>query len=247
MGLEEWRKISDPVPMKSILLVEGRLDFQLTVRAALQNQYKLVVAGTAREALRIASNECFDLILLDVNLPDENGFELIGQFRQIEHLKDAPVLFLTGSSELMHKTAGFPLRAGDYVTKPFDEFELRARVQARMRTDLGGNTLSPAMHLGRFEFRHHDSKCFRRNHDGHLEDLGLDVFEYRILMIMAQNEGQVLTFSRLKEKVWGESAEVLDHTIESRVLAIRRKLDPELEEILSVGGLGFSFLSRRAG
>ncbi len=138
--------------MNRILIIEDDRDIQQLLRLVLLMQgYEVVVADTGQEGLRLALEEQPDLVLLDINLPDIDGFEIGRKLRQNVSMALVPIILLTAKAATADKLAGFAVGADDYVTKPFDMEELLARVSAHLRrveqgllselTGLPGNTL----------------------------------------------------------------------------------------------------------
>jgi DNA-binding response OmpR family regulator len=119
--------------MSRILLVDDALDDQRIISSALGKTHELRVASSVADARRWVAQEAFDLILLDVQLPDGDGFMLCAELQNEEATRKVPVIFLTVRSDTPDKIMGFSLGAEDYVSKPFDPRELRARVDARIK------------------------------------------------------------------------------------------------------------------
>ena len=119
-------------PHENILVVEDASDFQLMIKAALERHYAVTFASTLQEARGFLSSRGFQLLVLDVNFPDGDGFAFCSEVRANEATRSMPVIFLSGRAELEDKLQGFRLGADDYIVKPFEGLELRARVEARL-------------------------------------------------------------------------------------------------------------------
>src|SRR5277367_2055361 len=117
--------------MQRILLVEDNTETVFLVKASLGTLFQITVAGTGEEAHAQLSKTRFDLILLDVMLPDSDGFQLCAEFQNHDKTRDVPVVFLTGKSDGTDKVMGFSVGADDYIVKPFNPLELRARIEAK--------------------------------------------------------------------------------------------------------------------
>src|SRR5687768_6524265 len=117
---------------ETILAVEDAPDFQLMIRASLERHYVVTVVSTLEQARARLARQSYNLLLLDVNLPDGDGFAFCADLRAHEATQSLPVIFLTARSELEDKLRGFSLGADDYIVKPFQGLELRARVEAKL-------------------------------------------------------------------------------------------------------------------
>src|SRR5438552_3936952 len=116
-----------------ILLVEDSVECQILVKGTLGKRFHVTCASRASEALKLLERESFDLIILVVILPDGDGFQLCAQFSNREQSHFVPIIFLTSKKDLKDKILGFSLGADDYVVKPFDPDELRARINAKLK------------------------------------------------------------------------------------------------------------------
>lgn len=216
--------------MPRILLVEDEGAIAQTIEFALRAEgFDTRHALSGRDALRFAASETFDLALLDVGLPDIDGFALA---RELRRARDLPLIFLTArhaESERMH---GFDLGADDYVGKPFSPRELVARVRAVLR-----RAGSAARETG-----------FRHEADGHRiyfrgQLLDLTRYEYGLLAALLQRPGAILSRAQLLDRVWDSDADSADRTVDTHVKTLRAKLreiDPDADPIRTQRGLGYS-------
>ncbi len=226
--------------MQKILLIEDQLDAQLIVKALLGHRYQLILASTLGEALQSVEGQEFDLVLLDVQLPDGNGFEFFSQLRGLPQMKDVPIVFLTSKSEVNDKVAAFSLGAEDYIVKPFEPLEFRARVEARLAARLSRMQAREVLRKGRLELDRAMFKAFARD-GAKPRDLELTPHEFRLLTYFLQHEGIALTREQLMTAVWGGDIHVLERTIDRHISSLRRKLDAKFEKLEPVHGLGYRF------
>jgi two-component system catabolic regulation response regulator CreB len=214
-----------------ILLVEDEAAIADTVVYALQaDGHEVVHCLTGGDALREARRSRFDLALLDVGLPDINGFALCRELRQGREL---PVIFLTAQGAEADRLLGFELGADDYIAKPFSPRELAARVRVALRR--GGPT---APTLRRFE---HDAEGKRIRYHG--QALDLTRYEYGLLAALLQRPGAVLSRAQLMDRVWGEALDSGDRTVDTHIKTLRAKLhevDAAVDPIHTHRGLGYS-------
>jgi two-component system phosphate regulon response regulator PhoB len=226
--------------VKRILVVEDSRDFQLMVSKALSPGFEVVFASDTREAEDLLRRQSADLILLDVTLPDQNGFEFCAKLKKDESLQDIPVFFLTGKSGVTDKVLGFSLGAEDYVVKPFDVLELRARVESKIRRSEVKNSTSSRLQKGKLvlDFTLHRALV---EQDGKTKELSLTPIEFRLLTYLARNEDRVVNRDQILESVWGNGKEVFDRAIDKHVWSLRHKLGSSAPYIETVPTVGYRF------
>jgi two-component system catabolic regulation response regulator CreB len=190
--------------------------------------------GAALEAVR--ARPCA-LAVLDVGLPDINGFELFKQLQQIE--RGLPAIFLTARSSEIDRVVGLELGADDYVAKPFSPRELVARVRSVLRrTQRPAATGREPGTSGRFEID--DERKAIRFRGCPLE---LSRTEYRLLKVLIERPGRVFSRDELMERAWDDPASAFDRTVDAHVKALRAKLRdvaPDDDPIVTHRGLGYS-------
>jgi two-component system phosphate regulon response regulator PhoB len=182
-------------------------------------------AGTGEVALEYARTYEFDVILLDLTLPDMNGHEVLRQLRQLRI--NTPVLILSGDAETNTKVSGFGAGADDYVTKPFSPRELVARVRAVLRR------LRPALSGGQLEFAGiaMDTTAHRVLRDGRTVQLGPT--EFRLLRHFLEHPGRVFSREQLLDAVWGRDVYVEQRTVDVHIRRLRKAVNagPTGEEL----------------
>lgn len=199
-----------------ILLVDDDPRLREIVSVALtRGGYTVVTAADGHMALIHAAREKPALVVLDVGLPEMDGFEVC---RRIRARSDVPILFLTAHDEEVDRVLGFELGADDYVTKPFSPRELTVRIRAILkrtggtrrnaRLEHGQITLDPAAHI-----------CTAAG-----AEVALTATEFPILAALMQQPEEVLSRRQLIEATWGASSQVSDRTLDSHVRNIRQKL-----------------------
>ncbi|MBN1232142.1 MAG: response regulator transcription factor [Candidatus Coatesbacteria bacterium] len=175
-----------------------------------------------------------DLIILDLMLPDADGFEICRILRSKPDIKDIPVIMLTARADEIDKIVGLELGADDYITKPFSPKELMARVKAvlrRMRLKEDSDKIKIGTRITL------DNKRFEVEIDG--EKIDLTSTEFRILKILAEKKGWVFSRNQLLEKLWGNDKFVLDRTIDVHIKNLREKLGSEGKCIKNIRGIGY--------
>lgn len=225
---------------QKILLVEDALDMQMIVRGALADRYSLTCAGTIGEAFHIMSHEQFSLVLLDIELPDENGFQFCNRLRHHEKHKDIPVIFLTARQLSEDKVTAFQLGAEDYIVKPIDVAEFRARIDAKMRKFGKTTSGKEFIHKGVFRVNLGKQKIVL-NENGADVELDLRAFEYKLLFYLIKHEGKVLTREQILAEVWGQNLNVTDRTVDTHIYTLRKKMGLHASCIKTIPRTGYTF------
>jgi DNA-binding response OmpR family regulator len=231
--------------MKNVLLVEDNPDLQALIAADLSELYRVTTASNLAEAHQALHRESFALILLDVGLPDGDGFRFCAHLKSGKATRHLPVIFLTGSAELNDKVMGFTLGADDYLTKPFHFQELRLRIEARLRA---GSPLSPRSEPSstvaagnlRIDLHSHRARIG--------EDLSLELtpVEFKLLTWLTRHLDEVFTRQQLIQSIWGGDIHVTARTVDTHVSNLRKKLIACSHAIHSVHGIGYRFGEKRA-
>ncbi len=200
--------------MMKILVVEDDESISNLIRINLVAEgYKCICALDGKTGADYIEKDYFDLILLDIMLPEVNGYELLEYIRPI----GTPVIFLTAKNEVDDRIRGLKLGADDYITKPFQVGELLARVEALLRRY--GKT-NNRITFADVEIDM-DSRTVRK--DG--KSVDLTIKEFDLLVELIQNKNVALYRERLYEKVWGEPYVGDTRTLDSHIQRLRRKLD----------------------
>jgi len=218
---------------RRILVVEDEPGIADTIRYALATEgFDAEVCALGSEALAALERSSFALAILDVGLPDLNGFEL---FREIRARAPLPVIFVTARAAEVDRIVGLELGADDYVAKPFSPRELVARVRSVLRR--AGAAPAP----GRPPPFEVDEQRRRIRFCGHA--LELTRYEYGLLSTLVARPGRVFSRDELLSRVWGDSTESLDRTVDAHVKTLRAKLRavaPLLDPIRTHRGTGYA-------
>lgn len=219
--------------MNRILIIEDDETIRLGLKYYLeQEEFQVFESGTCKDSLPLLESNP-DIILLDVNLPDGNGFDL---FEQIKKIKDIPVIFLTANDLEVSVVRGLDMGADDYITKPFKARELVSRIKSVLRRT--NKTDSNVIYLKNIKIDMKQAKVFK---DG--KDVLLTALEYKILLILALNPKQVFTREKILSDIWDvNEAYVNDNTLTVYIKRIREKIEDDPmnpEIILTVRGMGY--------
>ena len=223
--------------MTKILVVDDKFSVQRLVGEYLEEQgYAVVTANNGREALVVARNEDPDLILLDIMMPEMDGYEFIKAFRR-EH--DVPVILLTAKLEELDKVIGLELGADDYITKPFGMKELVARIRAVLRR---ANKPAPVYDRLELDELVVDKTSYAVYLAG--EPVSLTRTEFELLVLMMENPGRVYSRMDLLEYLQGDSFEGVERTIDVHIRNLRAKIEDDPKNpryVETVFGVGYRF------
>lgn len=208
--------------LESVLLVEDAVDMQVIVRATIGSECDLVCATSLNEAEQQLHNGKFALIILDVHLPDGTGFEWCKRLRADSKYKDLPVIFLTGEREIQQRVHGFEVGADDYVTKPLEPNEFKARVQSKLKRKRLEDAKTEFT-VGVFNVDFSVQKAFL-NHNGANQELALTPIEFKLLVQFLRNENRVFSREELLIAVWGQTVHVSGHTVDTHISSLRKKV-----------------------
>lgn len=224
--------------MTKILLVEDDGQIASYLGELLRAEgFDTQISGSKKEAGECLLAQAFDLVLLDVSLPDGNGFSICAE---IKREYEIPVIFLTASGDEYSVVAGLDMGADDYIAKPFRPRELISRIRSVLRRckkeqrilscgDLKVNVSSATVTKGE-------------------KELFLSALEYRLLLLLLQNKGQILTRNQLLEEIWDASGEyVNDNTLSVYMKSLREKIEenPQIPRLLhTIRGIGYRMEDR---
>ncbi len=218
----------------SILFVEDDTIIASGLIYALQTEgYRVTHCADTTEAMLALNKQRFSLALLDLSLPDGNGFIV---FEQLRRISDTPVIFVTAADDEGNTIKGLEMGADDYITKPFRVRELLARIKTVLRRAQGAT--DGILSIGGVSIDTAKAKVYKGG-----EEILLSALEYRLLLTFANNKGQLLTRKQILESLWDIGGNfVNDNTLTVYMKRLREKLenDPQNPEIfLTVRGLGY--------
>lgn len=219
--------------MYRILVVEDEKDIVSNLEILLRKEGFSVAAAFSREdAVKMMEQEKFDLVLLDLNPPDGNGYSLCTLLKKD---RDIPVIMLTASDDESSIVTGFSVGADDYVVKPFKPLELVSRIKNVLRRC---GKASPVIRVDDLEVDALKASVSRGG-----EEILLSALEYRLLLVFLNHRGEVLSRTRLLEEIWDAAGDfVNDNTLTVYIKRLREKIekDPAAPEIIkTVRGLGY--------
>jgi two-component system catabolic regulation response regulator CreB len=217
-----------------ILIVDDEPAIADAIRYVLETDgFETLSLSEGSPVLPLLQSERIDLIVLDVGLPDINGFDLC---REIRKISNTPIMFLTARTTEIDRVVGLEIGADDYVVKPFSPRELSARIKAILRRSKTGQPTES----GSRAFEVNESK---RQITYFGKPLDLSNYEYRILTTFIRRPGHVYSRSQLMDLAWDVPEASMDRTVDAHVKNLRAKLksiEPDIEPIITHRGAGYS-------
>ena len=219
--------------MSKILVVDDELDIALLIKDVLEDEgFSTTAIDSSKKALELVQKEKFDLILLDVMMPEMSGTTLCTKIREIT---SSPILFVTAKTSTLDKLLGFEVGADDYITKPFIIEELVARVKAHIRRN-NRVEVSNIIKIGEIEINLDSYEVYKNN-----SLIDLSTREFELLAYLMKNAGIVLSKEKIFNSVWGENYGEIG-TVAVHIKSLRNQLDPDEKYIKTIWGLGYKFI-----
>lgn len=216
--------------MQKILIIEDEPAILLGLKDELSEQYQALTATRGKQGLEIALQQQPDLILLDIILPDIDGFNLCQQFK--EKGVDSAIIMVTARDQVVDKVRGLELGADDYITKPFSLEELKARIRAVLRR----KELAPAEEYKDavldIDFKRYKASRKKR-------PIKLSSLEFKLLRFLISRKGEIVSRQELLEQVWGYQVTPSTRTVDVHILTLRKKIGRGY--IATLHGEGYRF------
>ncbi|MGG2067250.1 response regulator transcription factor [Bacillus sp. S14(2024)] len=216
-----------------LLVVEDHPPLLESITQILRNEFEVDTAKSGEEGLFLALQNIYDAILLDVMLPEMDGFEVIQRIRS-EKIQ-TPVLFLTAKDSLEDRVKGLDFGGDDYLVKPFQAPELQARIRALLRRSGSLTTNQTIQYRG--------IELFGKEKDIQVDEvpIKLTLKQYELLEYLIQNSGKILMREQIFDRVWGFDSDTTVAIVEVYVHHLRKKLEPfgYHKDIQTVRGIGY--------
>jgi DNA-binding response OmpR family regulator len=224
---------------RTILIIDDEVHIVLGLRDALEFEgFRVLSAHLGLEGVELARKERPDAILLDLMLPDANGYQVCTQLRAFD--KRVPVLMITARSQEVDKLRGFDAGADDYVTKPFSVNELIARLRAIVRRAEWQPQTPEETAIGEATVNFGAQTCRR---SGHEEQLSF--YEVEVLRLLLEKRGQVVARDDILQRVWGLENVATNRTVDNVIVKLRKRVEPMPDKpvhILTVYGVGYKLV-----
>lgn len=222
-----------------ILIVEDEAGLATTLKDRLQKEgHTVSVARDGNSGMDMATREPFDVLILDIMLPGQNGLTICRKVRQLG--SNAPILMLTARRQTMDKVIGLRTGADDYLTKPFKMVELLARVDALLRRTAAGKVAAARYQFGELQIDIRSTEVMREG-----RPVALSAKEFQLLRYFVEHRGATLSRDELLREVWGFGGQPSTRTVDVHVAWLRQKVekDPKNPQlILTIVGMGYKFV-----
>ena len=224
--------------MINILMVEDDSTIAFGVKYALEQEgFKIDISKDLENARININKKNYDVILLDVMLPDGNGYDFCKEIRQI---KNTPIIFLTACDDEVNIVMGLDIGGDDYMTKPFRVRELISRIKAVVRRNKGEDKGKKVLKYGDLSIHTLEARVYKGN-----EEILLTSAEYKLLLILIQNENIVLSRNQILEKLWDVTYDFInDNTLTVYIKRLREKIEDNSSDpkfIITVRGMGYKW------
>lgn len=220
--------------MKTILIVDDENDIlEIIAEYAKQEGYTTILARNGESALKSFEKNSIDLIILDIMLPDLNGYEVAERIRKIENV---PIIMLSAKSQEADKLKGFELGIVDYVTKPFSPRELMARIKVNLN-----KVLEEKQNRDKYTFEGVTIDRTAKKVFVNEKEIELTIKEYELLNFLTQNKNVLFSREQILDKVWGIDFFGTDRTVDTHIKSLRKKIGKYRGHIVTLRGAGYRF------
>lgn len=222
---------------EKILVVEDDKHISKLVKYNLEKAgFECTVTITGEEALEVLDKQPIDLIILDIMLPEMDGFEVCKELKQDRRLSEIPIIMLTAKGEEVDRIVGLQLGADDYVVKPFSPRELVLRVKAILKRGKPKEVSKDILSIDKLtvDIPRHKVTVDKK-------EITLTLIEFKLLVTLMHRMGRVQSREKLLEDVWDIAADITTRTIDTHVKRLRKKLGKMKKLIETVRGIGYRF------
>ncbi len=222
--------------MEKILIVDDEKDIAELISDILEDEgFKTDIRNDGASAISAVKENSYDLILLDIMMPNASGTEVCASIR---NLTSAPIIFVTAKTQLIDKLVGFEVGADDYITKPFINEELVARVKAHLRREERGydKKSNNIIEIGEIKLNKESFEVFKKD-----EVITLSTKEFELLRYLMENAGIVLSKDQIYQNVWKNNYGDIG-TVAVNIKSLRNKLDKDEKYIKTIWGMGYKFV-----
>jgi DNA-binding response OmpR family regulator len=229
---------------KTILIIEDEPHIVMGLRDALEFEgFKVLSSGKGREGVQIARTQSPDAVILDLMLPDMNGYAVCEEIRRSSPF--LPIVMLTARSQETDKIRGLDAGADDYVTKPFSVNELIARIRAIFRRVARPNAAPDMLEIGeaKVSLAAHTLRSFGEDHQ-------LSFYEVELLKMLYERAGQAVSRDEILQRIWGLDASPTNRTVDNFIVKLRKKIERSPDKpahILTVYGFGYKLVMGPTG
>lgn len=229
--------------MEEILLIEDDEAARIMVIRSLGPDFNVTTCSSLDRAREALNTKNFDLIMLDLTLPDGDGLQFLAELRNSAVLMHIPVVLFTGRSSTNDHVMGLSLGADDYMIKPVAPLLLKATIKARIKRIQESIRENDVLRLGELRLVISKQKLFVREAEGAAErEIELTSLEFKMLLYFAKHSERIISRDQLISAIWGENVHIIDRTVDGHVSHIRKKINRSTYRIESVRGEGYRFV-----
>jgi DNA-binding response OmpR family regulator len=231
--------------MREILIVEDSPEIKILLESTLSD-YALHFCSTLKDAKESLELRKFQLIMLDIGLPDGDGLKFLAELSTSPSTKNVPVMILSSKTETSNKIMAFSIGAEDFISKPFDPLELQARVAAKLKKIDRAQSRSEVVRVGdlTIDFIKQKSSLSPDGVNTPPENLDLTTLEFKLLSVFARAPERVFSREQLLNEVWGSEINITDRTVDTHVGHLRKKIVKSKVKIETVVGAGYRLVIR---
>lgn len=227
--------------MKTILIVEDREDIAELIQINLEKAgFKTILASNGEKAIKVLEDQPIDLIVLDLMLPRISGIDLLKKIKSEERWGAIPIIIESARSDESDVVQGLELGADDYVTKPFSQKVLLARIQKIFERNDPKYTSLIKINDGELIVNRESQEVLLNGNA-----IALTYYEFKLLELFILNESKVLTREQILHGIWSEQAIVVDRVIDVHIASLRKKLKEAARFIQTIRGVGYRFSSKK--
>lgn len=227
--------------MKTILIVEDREDIAELIQINLEKAgFKTILASNGEKAIKVLEDQPIDLIVLDLMLPRISGIDLLKKIKSEERWGAIPIIIESARSDESDVVQGLELGADDYVTKPFSQKVLLARIQKIFERNDPKYTGLIKINDGELIVNRESQEVLLNGNA-----IALTYYEFKLLELFILNESKVLTREQILHGIWSEQAIVVDRVIDVHIASLRKKLKEAARFIQTIRGVGYRFSSKK--
>lgn len=224
--------------MVSALIVEDSVDQQKLIQLALEGLCQMQIVDRVSEALAQLQENTFDLVMVDLELVDGRSHSLLTYIKEEARFQNTIVIVLTGDKNTEEKLLCFNLGVLEYLVKPIDRRELKARVKALLQKI---TKKLDEVHFQDLWVKLHSHQVHIKNASGQWQLIHLTPNEYKLLVLFIENQGVVLSREKLIRRAWGDETHITDRVVDSHIYTLRKKLGAAGASIRTVYGEGYLF------
>lgn len=226
---------------KHILIVDDSRTCQIIARESVKTMGSIEIVDNCAKARNICAVKKFDLLIIDLFLPDGNGIELFSELKLLPHCRQSRAIIVTAEEDISKKIAAFSIGADDYLVKPYVKLELRARAERLFSREESETTFCDSS--SRICLNSLSYKAYVEVEDS-AEDLNLTPHEFKILNVLIRNPERIYTRDILINLVWGVNTFISERTVDTHISTLRKKLGAASKLLCCIRGEGYKWIEK---